>query len=66
MSYDLEQFIAVLTKANGLIRHSKTVPTYIPRNWLECFCTYDDEATPTPTLRLYVYINRGWHYVALT
>jgi hypothetical protein len=43
----------------------KVAPTDPPKFPIR-FALYDDEATPTPTRRFYIFFNGNWRYVALT
>lgn len=57
-----EQFPALLTALRVIKQPVSTVPTYIPKSFLEQIVIYENGAT----YRLYVYVNRTWRYTALT
>jgi len=49
-------------KDNRTQESVSTVPTYIPKTFLEQFVLYDDDTNQ----RLYVYVNGAWKYATLT
>jgi hypothetical protein len=49
-------------KDNRTQESVSTVPTYIPKTFLEQFVLYDDDTNQ----RLYVYVNGAWKNVTLT
>lgn len=49
-----QSYINDLTK---LIKTNSTVPTHIPRKFIDCFHLYYDGTT---TYELYIYINNSW------
>jgi|GEM_PF-5299081 hypothetical protein len=49
-------------KDNRTQESVSTVPTYIPKTFLEQFVLYDDDTDQ----RLYVYVNGAWKNVTLT
>ena len=57
----LESLMTRFNQAEEMIKHSSTVPTYIPKSFSEQFYLYKNGAT----YRLYIYVD-SWKYVALT
>ena len=58
----IEDFENILELLRQIKRHRTTAPTNIPRNFLEQIEFYDDGTN----IRLYLYVNKGWHYASLT
>lgn len=58
----LKEYESILQMLRTVRRPVSTAPTFIPKNFLEMFQIYENGAT----IRLYVYVNRTWRYVALT
>lgn len=46
-----------------LIKTNSTIPTHIPKKFVDCFWLYWDGST---THELYVYINNSWKKTSLT
>lgn len=57
-----KEYDSIFQMLRTIRRPVSTAPTFIPKNFLEMFQIYENGAT----IRLYVYVNRTWRYVALT
>lgn len=47
----------------NLLKTNLSVPTYIPKKFIDCFYLYWDGST---TYELYIYINNSWKKTSLT
>ncbi len=61
-SNDLSFIKTSLFISNKIKKHTSTAPTYNPKNFNEQIVLYEDGAT----IRLYLWVNGTWRYVALT
>lgn len=55
-----QEYINDLTR---LLKTNLSVPTYIPRKFIDCFYLYWDGST---TYKLYIYINNSWKSTTLS
>ena len=55
-----QEYINDLTR---LLKTNLSVPTYIPRKFIDCFYLYWDRST---TYKLYIYINNSWKSTTLS
>lgn len=55
-----QEYINDLTR---LLKTNSTVPTHIPRKFIDCFYLYWDGLT---TYELYIYINNSWKKTTLS
>jgi len=47
----------------GLLKTNLTIPTHIPKKFIDCFYLYWDGST---TYELYIYISNSWKKTSLT
>lgn len=59
---DMEFLYKTFFEIYQIKKHVTVAPTYIPKNFFEQFCFFDDGTNR----RIYLYINNTWRYVALT
>jgi len=59
---DMRHFIVLLEALRMPKRHVTSVPTNTPKTFADSIQFYDDGSN----VRLYVYVNKTWRYVALT
>ena len=52
----------LLNNLINVLKTNTTIPTYIPKNFLESFYIYKNDTT----YRLYIYIDNIWKYTDLT
>ncbi len=63
---ELASLLPFIEQLRQFRQHVTTAPTFTPKSLLEQIQFYDDEATPTPTRRVYFYLHNGWHFITLT
>jgi len=65
IEFDTQQLFnqTYINDLTNLLKTNLSVPTYIPKKFIDCFYLYWDGST---TYELYIYINNSWKKTSLT
>lgn len=65
IEFDTQQLFnqTYINDLTNLLKTNLSVPTYIPKKFIDCFYIYWDGST---TYELYIYINNSWKKTSLT